>query len=396
MTDATGSASDAVEESWGRQAWPEPRRVGTRRLRQASRSRPGRRARPELEQAVKVLPALLEDLSRRAGWPLDEAGGDWRVHVVGLTSTRSVVATVGPGGTPVAVVKLPRSPSALRAMESERDRICSLRDGLEGPLLEVVPALLATGRVDGQPYAVYSCLPGVPAALDGVDPRRDRRLVCQAASVAATLHRLGCRQTTVTATVMARWVDQPAELVGRALGCRPRGLRHSRSFSRLVDDLRGELGGSTLSLGWVHGDLWLGNVLVDFRDGQMTDGQVTDGQVTGLVDWDKAEPSGLAALDILHLVLFTRSVREGRDLGQVVRSALLASRWSAEEEELLALVGRAADDSVLSRRCLLGLYWLRQSALELTERAGCDRHLFERPASLLWERRNLDPVLTSW
>ncbi len=380
MSGELGSTGGRTEH-WELAAWPEPSSQGARKRLLLPTWWPGRPACPDPAGFAGVASAILADLHLSAGT------SGWRVQRVGTTSTSSTIVTVGPGDRPRAVIKLPHTPAAVHAMERERAVLDRLHGDLDGPpLRSLVPTLLVSGETSGQPYAVYHHLPGIPASMAGGSPQWDHRVLARAASTLAVLHRLGRQTCDVTEATFDLWVERPAELVRRVLYRRPPGCRYTRALARLVDDLRAELVGTKLSLGWVHGDLWLGNVLVD----------PGDASITGIVDWDKAEPAGLAVLDVLHLLLFTRSLAGGQDLGGVVRATMLGAPWSGDEERLLALGAPLVGDSRLSDRCVLALYWLLQASREIARRDDGDRRADQRLGSFLWERRNLDPVLSLW
>jgi aminoglycoside phosphotransferase (APT) family kinase protein len=70
-----------------------------------------------------------------------------------------------------------------------------------------------------------------------------------------------------------------------------------------------------------HGDLWLGNLLVE------------RGALSGVVDWDAWHPASLPGTDLLHLVASSRAFATRRSFGE-----LMAERpWED------ALFARAAD-----------------------------------------------------
>jgi thiamine kinase-like enzyme len=134
--------------------------------------------------------------------------------------------------------------------------------------------------------------------------------------------------------------------------------------------------GRRLRVSWVHGDFWLGNVLVE-GDGA---------SVTGIVDWDFAGSNELPVLDLLHLVVYTRTLVQRRELGGVVRNLVESEGWSPRELSMLRSCDpQLSRDGHYARAALL-LSWLRHLASNL---AQSDRYLH----SHVWLARNVEPVL---
>ena len=115
-------------------------------------------------------------------------------------------------------------------------------------------------------------------------------------------------------------------------------------LNRLETGLGEVVGVRELSSGWIHGDYWSANILVDDA-----------GIVSGIVDWDSAEPDELAAHDVFHLVLYARALRRHGGLGGAVADLLGASPLDPGE---LVILERASPPELGLRATAL-LYWLR-------------------------------------
>jgi hypothetical protein len=101
--------------------------------------------------------------------------------------------------------------------------------------------------------------------------------------------------------------------------------------------------------------------------------------VTGLVDWEHASAVGPVAADLAHLVLSTRSLSEGEQLGAVAARLIDGGDSLSEAElELVAGWGMSAREALL-------LAWLQHLDGRL---AQSTLHPHGR-----WLRRNADPVL---
>jgi aminoglycoside phosphotransferase (APT) family kinase protein len=305
----------------------------------------------------------------------DEA--DLVVSSAQATSTGMAIVAMGQsGGPPRFVIKMPMTPEAEEGLRRETRVLTTLHaDERLGDWRRLIPRPLAEGTTGRWTYRVDTALAGTPAedgaAGDGaLGPRQD--------SAAKTIHFLH-RATTQTVhgdrALVERWVD------ARLRDLWPRGLRRGwlRSrCARLRDELHGAVLGSALRTSWVHGDFWLGNLLVSQRDGS----------IHGIVDWDAASPDELALHDVMHLLLYTRRMATGQELGLIVRDQLRGAAWPDDQLALLDRYGASRNEGALSDRHALLLYWLRQAAAharQQSQRGG--------PRYRLWERRNVQRVL---
>ena len=129
-------------------------------------------------------------------------------------------------------------------------------------------------------------------------------------------------------------------------------------MATITSAIASDLGGRTLDVGWIHGDLWPANVLVT-ADG---------GPISGIVDWDSAERDELGLHDRLHLAVTTRRLVERKDAGAVIAGLLSNGSWTADDRLVLDLpaedaggLGDARGEGLsgLPARTALWLYWLR-------------------------------------
>jgi hypothetical protein len=235
----------------------------------------------------------------------------------------------------------------------------------------LLPRIVADGELRGRAYLVESALPGRPAQSLAADPARLPALLAATLRVSAELHGLSGREVAVGAGDLARWVDHPVEEILRLLpGARAGWV--GRTLGRLREELHDALGGRRMCVGWVHGDLWLGNVLVG-----------DDCSVTGLVDWDQAADDEPGMHDLVHLLVYTRRTAERRELGQVVGELLARRSWSAAELRLVRDIG--SWDPGLPVRVAVTLSWLRHVA----RIAAQPRH----GGNPLWRHRNVVAVI---
>jgi len=280
------------------------------------------------------------------------------------TDSDLVVFRAGASPSPELVVKLAWTPVGARRLAAQ---LTSLRFLHAMPRLadwtSLLPEVVDVGAVRGRPYVVERALPGVDGRRFAWDGRRDVALAEVARSM-QPLYAGAAREVVVDETWLAIWVHERLDRVSRE------GRRAARdAFARPRTALDGALLGQRVRAGSVHGDLWLGNVLMD--PGTCA--------VRGVVDWEHASPLGPVAADLAHLVLSTRSVAGGDQLGAVA-ARLIEGRDSLTELEvaLLAGWGMSAGDALL-------LAWLQHLNGRLAQST-----LYPHGR---WLRRNADPVL---
>ncbi len=166
--------------------------------------------------------------------------------------------------------------------------------------------------------------------------------------------------------LLKRLVDEP---IGQLRAV----VRRKEPVNRLAAYLHEQLTGRPVTLGWTHGDYYLGNLLV---------GPV--GQVTGIVDWSGAREDDLSVLDVAFWLLTVPRAGQPREFGARVASRLDRGHcWQTAEADLLTSRAYHAE---VSGETLLLLAWLRHVTDNL---AKSDRYA----ASPVWVRRNVAPVL---
>ncbi|MBO6507133.1 MAG: phosphotransferase, partial [Roseibium sp.] len=134
-----------------------------------------------------------------------------------------------------------------------------------------------------------------------------------------------------------------------------------------------------LLLGRTHGDLAPGNILFT-----STGDEPEDYALSGLIDWDNSQDDGPGQYDLYHLLLATRVLRSGEDLGPVVRD-VLKNGWSDDERRLL---GEAATEegefTQSAQRPLILLTWINHLAANLNKSERYAKNRFWIAANLDW------------
>ncbi|HLI58647.1 MAG TPA: phosphotransferase [Solirubrobacteraceae bacterium] len=280
------------------------------------------------------------------------------------------ITLVGPAGSdPAAVVKSTRATAGQGSLWPhahalrELARVDELSDWRS-----LVPREIAGGIVGRGAYLVESWLPG--ATMDallrtGMPPGE---LLDPAAQTIARLHAATARADRFDDALMAELVDGPLERLRSVMALRV-GRAGGERLARLERELRAPAG-LRVATAWVHGDLSPGNILF-----------APDGAVSGIVDWERGRARGLPQLDLLQLLISTRTAVEAKDFGRVVAELRGERGWRPHERGLVAGLG-----GPLAPDALVLLTWLNHIAANL-EKSSRYRH------NPLFVRRNVDPVL---
>ena len=367
------------------------RRAGpVRRLVRAWRSRgAGRGLAADRRLVGGIVASIATSRPGAASWSiLDARPGDPSLFLLGR-----------PGGEADAVLRVAHEPSARTGLVRAAAALDALGTtgaaGEPGPLEQAglrIPAVIARSE-DGAPsWLAETALTGVVGTTALADPAARRTLLRGAASAARLVSGLAPETRVVGAPEIERWVTGRVRVIAPLVGDVPGPAGSAgASLEALGADLSAALVGRSIGLGWIHGDLWPANVLID----------PATGRVSGLVDWDSAEPGEPILQDLLHLALTTRRRVERRDLGALIVELLNGAPWA--EDDLLVLGSGAAEPTAtdsdgaadppdlaafggLDRATAVWLYWLRAIDINLV------RHP-ELAADRRWVDANVGRVL---
>ncbi|HEX5095761.1 MAG TPA: phosphotransferase, partial [Acidimicrobiia bacterium] len=304
----------------------------------------------------------------------DERLRDWTVERV-LPSEHDVdIIALRGEDDERALLRLPQSPSGTRAVAGHTGALRQLRERDIASLRPLVPEVLAENLSGNAPWMLESHLPGAPASgfLDVFGTERGLDMV---RSVIEPLHAHALTTMVADDAALEAWVDRPIEQVRSVPGPALYRHRDEAALDRLREELHDALRGREVAAGFVHGDLWLGNVLVD----------PDEHEVCGVIDWDFAREPVPVQTDVMHLILATRSAREKMELGDVVVRLLATDAWEDYELDTLARTGGLGACDVPPRTLLL-LTWLGHVS-GLPDKS--DRYR----KSLVWRARNTEQVL---
>lgn len=322
---------------------------------------------PGLDDLLEPARAVLATMG------LSDPGADVHLEPMGALSDVSLAAMVGPGG-PVAVLKRANSTATAGELRAEHELI----DGLRGhPGAHHLGVAVPTSCYVEHPQGTFSVQSWI-AGIDGCTLLRTGQtgagqLASETLDWAQRLHRLAPTEVEVGDDLAASWVDDP--LAKLQLGKDLLSAGALRRAQALGDELRSLVTGSRVTLGWTHGDLWLGNVMFSEQS-----------QLAGVVDWGEGGVD-LIEREICHLGLMTWALASGRTFGSIVARCLRAGRWSPLVTGSLGIAPhRLRMTSSLDERTVLLLTWLRHVSTNLSK---CERHRFS-PA---WLMNNVERVL---
>jgi len=213
-----------------------------------------------------------------------------------------------------------------RRREQEAQVLAALAT-LPPAMAQRVPLLTDRFHVDGHECFVLSRLPGLTLEADVP------QLVPVTASAVEFLVGLSLHAATPLP------LDGPLfdEVFGGIFSAAAQGVPALQAdFAQLRQCLAPRLLGRILPIGWCHGDFKVENVTYD----------PATLAVAGVLDWEHANPRGLAYIDLLYLLLYNRVIRQA-DWMDAFRALALERRLTPEEAQLeqrfLTGTGTAAD-----------------------------------------------------
>ncbi len=329
----------------------------------------------DLAKACQLVPDILAAAAFQAPVP---SVAKLRIQSAEWAQTHVAVIKLGEAGQlPTLILKIPSTHESVASLQTHHAVLTTLcADSRLAEFRDLLPWPLAAGELDGQFYLAERALIGHKAEHLLFDPEARMKIQMAAATAIGQLHQRTATAVTISADLIERWVDRPLSRIRDLKSVVLRAAHKDAAIERVRAELHRVLAGHTLSVCWIHGDFWPGNLLVSAND--LT--------LTGIVDWDMASPNDLLRHDLFHLILYTRALVERRDLGDIVRNLLAKEDWTFHERALLETAGPALSDNDIGDRAMILLYWLRHIQSNLDQSAGYSRHW-------LWIAKNVDNVL---
>lgn len=285
-----------------------------------------------------------------------------------LSDARAVV--VGDGVHPRAIIKTARSENGEMSLRRSAEALESAAvDARLADLWPSIPVTLGHGRIGDRSYVIEAHLPGKPAVALGPTHQVIPSATEQAAQWAS---RLAAATVDRTAGVLP-WFDRRVAIIAHRLAADGAPDSLISRLDELAVHLRARLDGMPSSM--IHGDFWLGNVLVDPHSGRLE----------GVVDWDASDRAGPIDFDLVTLILTTRVFTSQRETGVVVRGIVDGIEPWLDDE--LRLFESSLDQDWATSTDAVLVTWLHSAALNMEK---SDRYQFGSP----WFVRNFDSVLT--
>jgi aminoglycoside phosphotransferase (APT) family kinase protein len=316
-------------------AWP----AAPLRLRRPLRALEARRLRA-LTPAIREL--------------LIDAGEDARTWCAGaprITETAVVVVALADGAKERrAVAKIALDERAASRLRAEATAVAALEsDRRLAEVHPLLPTTLAAGEAEGQYALVQRSLPGLPATTSA-RLAKGEVVISEAARTIGILHRA---TAYLPRDVPYEWIRGPLARIAQH-GDRAKQVASSLAGAAAWADR--VLGSGVLNGSRVHGDYWPGNLLVA--------GDAS--RLLGIVDWEQSNARGLAAADLLHLLLYARKLRSRRELGSVIIDVLRGAPWTLAEQRVLAEATPALLRPEVARPALFA-YWCGHVASNLDQ-----------------------------
>jgi aminoglycoside phosphotransferase (APT) family kinase protein len=248
-----------------------------------------------------------------------------RALVIGTSkvpNAKLTVMLVSPvSGRSELAVKVPTTDVAAKAIEDEAAMLVSL-DALALDMESTIPRVVGQVDFHGRTGVVMTAVRGTPMATSYARGRHTADRARVGADFAAVDRWLAALQRATAAG------SGPVDLgagIAESLAARFGEDETAEDLSRLAE-VRRRLRTSVVPRTVVHGDLWLGNLLL------------TDGVASGVVDWEGAEPRGeplrdLVRFAITYALFLDRHTRPGRRVRG--HPELRAGTWGAGVEYAL-------------------------------------------------------------
>ena len=274
----------------------------------------------------------------------------WRIKQVHRSLSDTEVLWISPlNNAATFMLRIPKSQSALLGFEHQKKICASLReDARLGEWRQLLPNFLYDGQFQGRPYSVEEQLPGINA-MEALSDLDKRQTVQEAALKALThLHQKTATTVVVDDKLLQHLVLNPLQIIQKSILV----YYHHRSYfllERLGQQLSKALLGQPIMVSWVHGDYWPANILVT-PDGN---------RVTGIVDWELSQPIGLPSLDLVNLLISTRRIEEGKELGEILTQILHQESWRKYEQVWWEQAQQMAQGNIPCLRDVLLIFWLQ-------------------------------------
>ena len=294
----------------------------------------------------------------------DRGGPAWRCQRILHANGQIVLLALGPRpGQRTALMRVAHGAEGVVRLRRQSE---VLRTFGNNPSLRefctVLPAILAEGHAAGSAYVIEQPSAGAPGDIILSNASGRERAMASAVTAITELHSRTASACVIDDAWLFDWIDRPIDLVNRAAPWVIPSGRVAATFEAIRRHERAAWAGRVVALGWSHGNF--GPSSIHFS----SDGA----RVTGIADWGLARGDAPAAFDLCHLVLTTRTLVSGKEIGEVVCDLLRNPCWNPDERCCFADQPLASSESEI--RMLVLLAWLHHIA---SNRAGSARYVGE-------------------
>jgi len=255
--------------------------------------------------------------------------------VAGNSGTSIAIAGPATRNTADIVIRLP---STERGKQLCQVNARALIDMMHSPLAALVPRLIDEGVFAGRSYFIETRCPGfeVYGGTRGL-----AKMVQTACLTMSRMQLQGAAQTIITPddfdTRIAPFIDDIAHF------CTPSVMDR---LLVLKGRLRNRMSGKPVSLGVIHGDFKLGNILFD-----------NSGNLTALIDWDGYSRSGFQLFDYFTLLTYKIAYDSDRSMAKIYVEYLLPWKLPTNYAQLVDAATKDLTVDSESFLCLRIVFW---------------------------------------
>jgi aminoglycoside phosphotransferase len=308
-----------------------------------------------------------------AGADTDPHRLHYRLRVPRFAASSHVIYLAhGPASTtPVLAVKVQRLVGDETALQDEASALAAVQAARPGGFGSI-PRLVASAEWRGRRWMAQTALPGRTMSAAYVR-RHAGECVTAVTAWLLELHQ-ATRGAALGAGGVARLLAEPFETARHLVDGELLAALGAETLQRLGPEF------ATLPAVFEHGDLAAPNVLVTS----------SPSAGVGVVDWECAEPRGLAAVDLVFFLAFVAGARSGartpaEHVAAYHRAFLAPKAWGRSQ---LASYAQGLDLPAVLLPALVAATWMRATSRAVMRSAGTSGHLvtatpdFARPLAL--------------
>lgn len=271
---------------------------------------------------------FVESLLHLANERIEQSRGAWAINkVIRVRKTNTVLAEFSSasaisGQRAGAIARIPMEPVAESHVLRNFEALQYIHQSsqISKVVRDLVPQALFSGSIEGQVFTIETKLPGVPGTARDRSRKYNPLAVLEAVDLLARLHVESSELRPLDEVEFRRLIGNRFESLEAVLGRNGGG----EVLCNLQSVLGGMLINRKLPFVLMHGDFWMGNLLVD----------PTRMNVTGIIDFDRAEERGLPYIDLLHFLIYRRIQVNKDSFCNAFRSLIIGNAFTSAERIL--------------------------------------------------------------